>query len=257
MTRLRGRYPMASQYYRMLFSGDLGYRPVAEFTAYPQIGGLTLRDDNADESFTVYDHPRVLVFENVDRLKPELLRARLGRYLPDGAQGNSAEPGAVAGQDDASINVSSHHTTSPWSRTLCAEVSAPASTGRAAVGLTAAGSFLKLAGLAADSAAATAGACSRRAADALAAGGHSAGRGRFPVERGRERVDAAGGAAVVAGHEPIRVAGLAVALPVIGRAALIAATAWHGLQAGCSSAGSIGWVSAWGYGRTASARSPL
>ena len=81
MARLRDRYPMSSQYYRMLFAGDLGYRPVAEFTAYPRLGGLVIRDDNADESFSVYDHPRVLVFENVDRLKPELLRARLGRYL--------------------------------------------------------------------------------------------------------------------------------------------------------------------------------
>ncbi len=82
MGRLRGRYPMSSQYYRMLFAGDLGYRPVAEFTAYPRLGGLVIRDDNADESFSVYDHPRVQVFENVGRLKPELLRARLGRYLP-------------------------------------------------------------------------------------------------------------------------------------------------------------------------------
>ena len=82
MARLRDRYPMSSQYYRMLFAGDLGYRPVAEFTAYPRLGGLIIRDDNADESFSVYDHPHVLVFENTGRLKPELLRARLGRYLP-------------------------------------------------------------------------------------------------------------------------------------------------------------------------------
>ena len=87
MARLGGRYPMASQYYRMLFAGDLGYRPVAEFTAYPRLGGLVIRDDNADESFSVYDHPQVLIFENAGRLKPELLRARLGRYLKADAQG--------------------------------------------------------------------------------------------------------------------------------------------------------------------------
>ena len=88
---------MASQYYRMLFAGDLGYRPVAEFTAYPRLGGLVIRDDNADESFSVYDHPRVLVFENVDRLKPELLRARLGRYLKADAQGATPHPGRPPG----------------------------------------------------------------------------------------------------------------------------------------------------------------
>ncbi len=82
MQRLAARYPMTSQYYRLLFDGGLGYELVREFTAYPRALGVTVRDDSADESFTVYDHPRVLVFENTGRLKPELLRARLGRYLP-------------------------------------------------------------------------------------------------------------------------------------------------------------------------------
>ena len=97
MARFGGRYPMASQYYRMLFAGDLGYRPVAEFTAYPRLGGLVIRDDSADESFSVYDHPHVLVFENQGRLKPELLRARLGRYLPADVQGVAPHPGRPAG----------------------------------------------------------------------------------------------------------------------------------------------------------------
>ena len=97
MARLRDRYPMSSQYYRMLFAGDLGYRPVAEFSAYPRLGGLIIRDDNADESFSVYDHPHVLVFENAGRLKPELLRARLGRYLKADAQGSAPHPGRPAG----------------------------------------------------------------------------------------------------------------------------------------------------------------
>ncbi len=82
MQRLGDRYPMTSQYYRLLFDGGLGYERVREFTAYPRALGMTVRDDSADESFTVYDHPHVLVFENTGRLKPELLRARLGRYLP-------------------------------------------------------------------------------------------------------------------------------------------------------------------------------
>jgi len=98
MGRLVDRYPMASQYYRMLFAGDLGYRLVAEFTDYPRLGGLTIHDDHADESFTVYDHPRVLVFENAGRLKPELLRARLGRYLPSQARGSSGGLGSGIGQ---------------------------------------------------------------------------------------------------------------------------------------------------------------
>jgi YYY domain-containing protein len=80
--RLPGRYPMTSQYYRLLFDGQLGYEEVAEFSNYPALGSVTIRDDRADESFTVYDHPRVTIFANTDRLKPALLRARLERYLP-------------------------------------------------------------------------------------------------------------------------------------------------------------------------------
>ncbi len=82
IARLRSRYPMTSNYYRLLFAGELGYVKVAEFTAYPQLFGIVIADDRADESFTVYDHPRALIFQNSDRLSAGLLRARLGRYLP-------------------------------------------------------------------------------------------------------------------------------------------------------------------------------
>ena len=82
--RLPRRYPMSSQYYRLLAQGGLGYRLVAEFTDYPHLGSLVVPDDHADESFSVYDHPHVRVFANTGRLSPALLRARLGRYLPLG-----------------------------------------------------------------------------------------------------------------------------------------------------------------------------
>ena len=82
ISRLRERYPMTSNYYRLLESGELGYTPAAEFVAYPRLLGLTIPDDHADESFTVYDHPRAIIYRNTERLSPALLRARLERYLP-------------------------------------------------------------------------------------------------------------------------------------------------------------------------------
>jgi YYY domain-containing protein len=84
--RLSGRYPMASQYYRMLFAGELGYEQVAEFAVYPRLGGLVVPDDNADESFTVYDHPRTFVFHNSAQHSESTLRILLKRYLPSGQQ---------------------------------------------------------------------------------------------------------------------------------------------------------------------------
>lgn len=89
MARLAGRYPMMSAYYRQLFAGELGYELVATFTAYPRIGPITIRDDRADESFSVYDHPRTLIFRNTGRLTSAELAARLERFLPAGAAGNA------------------------------------------------------------------------------------------------------------------------------------------------------------------------
>ncbi len=88
-------YPQTTLYYQNLFAQKLGFVPVAKFVSYPgfplsflnkciylgptdypaaQINnwfevdpycstpGLYFRDDTADESFTVYDHPQVLIF---------------------------------------------------------------------------------------------------------------------------------------------------------------------------------------------------
>ncbi len=60
-------YPQTADYYKKLFAGDLGFSKVAEFTSYPEISlgrlHLIVNDDSADESFTVYDHPKVMIFK--------------------------------------------------------------------------------------------------------------------------------------------------------------------------------------------------
>jgi len=60
--RLPMRFPLTTKYYEWLFNGQLGFEPVKEFTSYPQFMGITIVDDNAEETFTVYDHPKVIVF---------------------------------------------------------------------------------------------------------------------------------------------------------------------------------------------------
>ncbi|MBI3379533.1 hypothetical protein HY029_02120, partial [Candidatus Gottesmanbacteria bacterium] len=85
------RYPITSRYYQALFDGSLGFTKVAEFTSRPNLPipfikmcltppfarygivamksqectqtGISFLDDYSDESFTVYDHPKVLIFK--------------------------------------------------------------------------------------------------------------------------------------------------------------------------------------------------
>jgi len=61
-------YPKTAEYYQKLFSGQLGFTKVAEFTSYPVVSlfryfVISFPDHSADESFTVYDHPKVMIFK--------------------------------------------------------------------------------------------------------------------------------------------------------------------------------------------------
>ncbi len=56
-------YPLTAEYYQDLFAEKLDFVKVAEFTSRPSFFGIEIVDDNADESFTVYDHPRVIIFQ--------------------------------------------------------------------------------------------------------------------------------------------------------------------------------------------------
>ena len=97
--RLPERYPVTSEYYRLLFDGGLGYELAEAMSSYPRLAGVSFVDDAfartdlatpaalesarsatvtldlgwADESFSVYDHPLGLVFANVGRLDAEAI----------------------------------------------------------------------------------------------------------------------------------------------------------------------------------------
>ncbi len=72
--RLPQRYPITSHYYQLLFQESLGFQLLGTFTSYPGLLGFAINDDAADESFTVYDHPKVLIFGKTRQLSDEEFR---------------------------------------------------------------------------------------------------------------------------------------------------------------------------------------
>ena len=108
VARLPERYPFSSRYYQLLFSGELGYQVQRAFTSYPELLGVSFVDDTftraripepealkntnssilslnlgyADENVIDYDHPKVLLFKNVEGMPRSQLYDLLTRDSP-------------------------------------------------------------------------------------------------------------------------------------------------------------------------------
>ncbi len=68
LINLPDKYPVTSRYYKLLFNDELGYRKIADFSSYPSLFGFKINDDSSEETFQVYDHPKVLIFKNEKKL---------------------------------------------------------------------------------------------------------------------------------------------------------------------------------------------
>jgi YYY domain-containing protein len=93
-TRVPERYPLTSFYYRELlgcpesldlvscyntaepgmYSGSLGFDLVKTVTSYPTLGNWQFNDQFAEEAFSVYDHPKVLIFRKNADFDPTRIR---------------------------------------------------------------------------------------------------------------------------------------------------------------------------------------
>ena len=68
------KYPLLNEYYQRLFSRSgfaKGFEKVAEFSSYPKISlfGKTLLefpDENAEETWTVFDHPVIRIYKKIE-----------------------------------------------------------------------------------------------------------------------------------------------------------------------------------------------
>ncbi len=70
MNHPKKNYPLLNDYYRKLFSGDLAFEKVAEFSSFPKISFLSRTwleypDEGAEETWSVFDHPVIRIYEKV------------------------------------------------------------------------------------------------------------------------------------------------------------------------------------------------
>ncbi|RLC62218.1 MAG: hypothetical protein DRI48_09805, partial [Chloroflexi bacterium] len=102
IARLPDRYPLTTEYYRALFTGELGFELLADFTSRPALGPFQFPDQEipyplmeadyvhqrnpikvyfppAEEAFSVYDHPRVLIFRKTAAYSHQRAVEVLGR----------------------------------------------------------------------------------------------------------------------------------------------------------------------------------
>lgn len=123
------RFPFSTQYYKRLFDGSLGYELDRSFTNYPELFGVSFRDDAisragleqpvplnqsdrsainfnlgyADDNVVGYDHPTVLLFKNTGHLDEGVLGVQL-KILPQPAGGRDIglmlSPGDLVAQQE-------------------------------------------------------------------------------------------------------------------------------------------------------------
>lgn len=77
LINLPEKYPTTSRYYKLLFNNQLGYEEVVEFSSYPSILGLEINDDKSEETFQVYDHPKIIIFKNLSKFSEKEIKSKL------------------------------------------------------------------------------------------------------------------------------------------------------------------------------------
>lgn len=75
------RYAVQNEFYHRLDEGQLGYQLVYEAALQPELFGVRYDDSGADESFWVYDHPTVRIYQRVEPLTLDEFRARFAWSL--------------------------------------------------------------------------------------------------------------------------------------------------------------------------------
>lgn len=89
------RYPMTTRYYDAMWDGSLGFEVAFEATSPPRLFGIVFDDREADESWSLYDHPQVTIFRKVRDLSDEDFDRVLGGTWATAVPYFTGEPSLV------------------------------------------------------------------------------------------------------------------------------------------------------------------
>jgi len=98
ISRVPKKYPFTDNFFRELFAGDLGYTLVKDVSSRPGLFGVELPTELADESFSVYDHPKAVIFRNTGHFNAAAFETRISNSLPSRPVSRSAMLLASAGE---------------------------------------------------------------------------------------------------------------------------------------------------------------
>lgn len=77
--RIEDEYPRTTAIIQLLWAEKLGFSLAKTVKNRPSFLGITFNDDLADESFSVYDHPKAVIFKNEEHLTAEEMWSRVMR----------------------------------------------------------------------------------------------------------------------------------------------------------------------------------
>lgn len=112
LSRIPTRFPMSINYYNALFGGQIGFDVQKTFTSFPSLGSFEIADQylptysapkwlnefEAEEAFTVYDHPTVFIFKKNASYDPTITAKVL-----NGVSVSDASLITPAGTDDPTL----------------------------------------------------------------------------------------------------------------------------------------------------------
>jgi hypothetical protein len=80
LPRLRRKYPVVCPYYKALFAGALGFDLAVRFVNDPSLFGFSIDTREAEETFTVFDHPTVFLFRKSSKMTATEIKSKIELY---------------------------------------------------------------------------------------------------------------------------------------------------------------------------------